>query len=421
MLDAGGMTLPAFFLSPRLRSADVLGVYSASMAENLELMLAWRHLHKRRGERFISLITWLSVGGVTLGVASLIIVFSVMTGYKEKLRDKIVGMNSHVTAYPLRRSVELPEAAALALAIPGLTEVSPFVMGQAMVSSGKSARGVAVRGLDPDSAAFALTLGGKPTRAAGGVYLGAELARELKVGAGDSVRLTVPSTGVPRLTPFRVAGVFYTGMFEYDSKMVVTTLADAQALFGLESPSGLEIRVDDIYAAEEYAAKVGSALGPQFSVADWKAMNHNMFYALELQRVVLSLIMGLVVVVAAFNVAATLILVVLEKTREIGILKAMGASGGTIRRIFALEGLLVGVGGALLGSALGLGACFVQSTWGLVTIPSDIYLFSELPVKVDPLVSFVFAISAVALCFGAAVYPSWRASRLDPVDAIRME
>lgn len=391
------------------------------MAENLELMLAWRHLHKRRGERFISLITWLSVGGVTLGVASLIIVFSVMTGYKEKLRDKIVGMNSHVTAYPLRPAADLDEAASLVRALGGVTEVSPFVMGQAMVSAGKNARGVVVRGLDPDSAAFTLTLGGKPSGSAGGIYLGAELAKELKVDAGDSVRLTVPSTGVPRLKPFKVAGVFSTGMFEYDSKMVVTTLPDAQALFGLNSATGLEIRVDDIYAAEEYAAKVGSALGAQFSVADWKAMNHNMFYALELQRVVLSLIMGLVVVVAAFNVAATLILVVLEKTREIGILKAMGASGGTIRRIFALEGLLVGVGGALLGSALGLGACFVQARWGLVTIPSDIYLFSELPVKVDPLVSFIFAISAVALCLGAAVYPSWRASRLDPVDAIRME
>lgn len=391
------------------------------MAENLELMLAWRHLHKRRGERFISLITWLSVGGVTLGVASLIIVFSVMTGYKEKLRDKIVGMNSHVTAYPLRRSVDLAEAAKLVRSIGGVTEVSPFVMGQAMVSSGKNARGVGVRGLDPESAAFTLSLGRKPTGGAGGIYLGSELAKELKVSEGESVRLTVPSTGVPRLTPFKVAGVFSTGMFEYDSKMVVTTLDDSEMLFGLESPTGLEIRVDDIYAAEKTAAKVSEVLGPQFSVADWKAMNHNMFYALELQRVVLSLIMGLVVVVAAFNVAATLILVVLEKTREIGILKAMGASNGTIQRIFALEGLLVGVGGALLGSALGLGACFVQATWGLVTIPSDIYLFSELPVKVDPLVSFIFAISAVALCFGAATYPSWRASRLDPVDAIRME
>lgn len=387
-------------------------------------------MRKRRGERFISLITWLSVAGVTLGVASLIVVFSVLTGYKETLRDKIVGLNAHVTAYPDRPTIPLASVLRKAGTVSGVTAVSPFIMGQAMVTSAKTARGVAVRSLDPSDAATLANLGGRAddgglselnkTRAA--IALGKELASDLGVKAGDSVRLTVPGAGAPRLMVFKVSAVFSTGMFEFDSKISMIGIEDARALFGLsDGVTGIEIRVDDIYRSEEYAVEIAKALGPTFTVLDWKRLNRNMFYALELQRVVLSLIMGLVVLVAAFNVAATLIMVVLEKTREIGILKAMGATGRTIGRIFAIEGLLVGVAGAGAGSLLGLGLCFLQKHYGLISIPSDVYLFDKLPVSVDPLISMLFAVGAVLLCYAAAVYPSWRAGRLDPVEAIRSE
>lgn len=410
----------------RVRIRNIL----RDMRDNLEFWIAWRHLRKRRGERFISLITWLSVAGVTLGVASLICVFSVLTGYKETLRDKIVGMNAHVTAYPDRRAAKLDETIRRVLEVPGVTEAAPFLMGQAMVASSASARGVAVRGVDPSDRAVFDNLGktmqagdiGALSGKRAAIALGRELAAELGVKVGDQVRVTVPGGGTPKLMNFRVAGIFSSGMFEFDSKISMVGIDDARTLFGVDDGvSGIEVRVDDLYRSEEYAVEINRALGPSWTVLDWKRLNRNMFYALELQRVVLSLIMGLVVLVAAFNVTATLIMVVLEKTREIGILKAMGASARTIGRIFAIEGLLVGVAGAAAGSALGLTLCFLQKRFGLISIPSDVYLFDKLPVSVDPLISALFALGAVLLCYAAAVYPSWRAGRLDPVEAIRME
>lgn len=400
------------------------------MQDNLELWIAWRHLRKRRGERFISLITWLSVAGVTLGVASLICVFSVLTGYKETLRDKIVGMNAHVTAYPDRRAADLAGSLGSITAIRGVTSAAPFLMGQAMVNSAVSARGIAVRGVDPSDEPVFANLGksmvageiGALKAKRSSVVLGKELAADLGVKLGDQVRVTVPGGGTPKLMNYRVAGIFSSGMFEFDSKIAMVGIDDARTLLGVgDGVSGIEVRVDDIYRSESYAAEINKALGPAWTVFDWKRLNRNMFYALELQRVVLSLIMGLVVLVAAFNVTATLIMVVLEKTREIGIMKAMGASSRTIGRIFAIEGLLVGVAGASAGSALGLALCYLQKRFGLISIPSDVYLFDKLPVSVDPLASALFAVGAVALCLIAAVYPSWRAGRLDPVEAIRME
>lgn len=400
------------------------------MPKELELWIAWRHLRSRRGERFISLITWLSVAGVAVGVMSLIVVFAVMTGYKETLRDKIVGLNAHVTAFPVSLEPNYPEAEKKILGLPGVTSVSPFVLGQAMVTSPASSRGVLLRGLSPGDTALGASLekmlgqgslqavfSGRPT-----LLLGKELAAELKVNTGDQVRLTVPVGGAPRLYPFLVGGIFSSGMFEFDSKMAVTSLGEAQTVMGTPGEvTGLEIRISDILSSEEYSAKIREVLGGSFSVADWKKLNHNMFYALELQRVVLSLIMGLVVLVAAFNVAATLIMVVLEKTREIGILKAMGARKSTIGRVFAFEGLVIGSAGAALGAGLGLTLCFLQKKYGLVTIPSDIYLFDTLPVSVDPAATFLFAAGAVVLCYLATAYPSWRASRQDPLEAIRKE
>ncbi len=396
----------------------------------LEMWIAWRHLRKKRGERFISLITWLSTAGVALGVASLIVVFSVMTGYAELLRDKIIGLNAHITVFPERRNLDMEKAARNAMSVEGVRSVSPFVMGQAMIASRSGSTGIMVRGLMPGDAGMnealgKMLIGGRlsslgENRAQ--IIVGRELANELKTETGDTLRVTVPAGGSPRTAQFKVAGIFSSGMYEFDSKIALVSIEDARLLLGMgESVSGLEIRVGDIRTTDAMLPRLYSALGPDFTVVDWKKMNHNMFYALELQRVVLSVIMGLVVLVAAFNVCATLIMLVLEKTREIGILKAMGAKNGAIGRIFAIEGLTIGIAGAGSGTIVGLVLCGLQSTYGVIAIPSDVYLFSVLPVSVSPAVSALFALSAVLLCYLATAYPSWRASRLNPVEAIRIE
>lgn len=395
-----------------------------------EIWIAWRHLRKRRGERFISLITWLSMAGVALGVASVITVYSVMTGYSELLRDKIVGLNAHITAYPERRGLTPGEAVSRAMGVEGVKSAAPFVLGQAMIASKTRTTGIMVRGIEASSkeenGQLARLITGETLAALGGgratMLIGRELASEMKLARGDTVKVTVPAGGAPRLASFRIAGVFATGMYEFDSKIALINLEDAKTLLGMgDNLAGIEIRVGNLDETGKIMGGIKDVLGPDYIVLDWKRQNHNMFYALELQRVVLSLIMGLVVLVAAFNMAATLIMMVLEKTREIGILKAMGASGRTIGRIFAAEGLMIGTTGAAAGTLMGLGLCYLQDRYGLVTIPNDIYLFSVLPVAVNPVISMLFAAGAVLLCYLAALYPSARAARMNPVDAIRTE
>lgn len=402
------------------------------MIRGPELWIALRYLRARRGERFISLIGWLSTGGVALGVAALIVVFSVMTGYQEALRDKIVGVNAHVAVYPLRAgALEAPdEVAARAASVEGVASVSPFVLAQAMFAARGSATGAVLRGVRPEDAAAlsAVSAGleeGDLKSLAGGtpsLFLGRELARTLNVKTGDAVQVTIPVGDVPRMRAFRVAGVFSLGMYEYDSGLAVTSLAAAQEFLDIgAAAAGLEIRVDDLGRALEVASRLSETLGGDYWVADWQKMNRNMFAALELQRVVLALILSLIVFVAAFNVTATLLLVVIEKTREIGILKAMGAGGRTLMRIFAFQGIVVGGAGAAAGTALGLLLCALLARYPIVRIPSDIYLFDRLPVSVRPIPCLLFALGAVVLCWAAALLPARIAARMDPVRAIRIE
>jgi lipoprotein-releasing system permease protein len=402
-----------------------------ALAAQLDLWIAWRHLRAKRSERFISLITWLSVGGVTLGVAALVVVFSVMTGYKDLLRDKLVGVNAHAVVH--RIGAEIDQAQGLATYLGKMDEVAdatPFVMGQAMLAARGVSEGAVLRGVDPANAYWLASFA--PAMVEGaidglsgrepGVLLGKELAATLKVKTGDTLRATIPVGSIPRIGVFRVKGIFSSGMFDFDSTVAFTTIASAQKLFGLGTRvNGIELRFHELDRSTELALEVGRRLGHDYWVADWKRLNRNIFYALELQRIVLTLILGLIVLVAAFNVAATLIMTVLEKTRDIGILKAMGASNKLIRRIFALQGLLIGGVGAGAGLSLGLGICFVIDRYQIIKIPGDIYLFDRLPVEVNLLACLAFGALAVVLCWVATLYPCRKASRLDPVRAIRTE
>lgn len=406
--------------------------YIWPMKNTLEGWIALRYLRAKRSEKFVSLISWLSTGGVAVGVAALIIVYAVMTGYADRLRDKLVGMNAHVSVYSL--SGPIPdgglEVKTAARKIEGVSRVVPIILGQAMLASGSKNSGAAIRGVaadDPDYVQIVESgiIEGSATAIGGdepSIVIGRELARELDVKAGGRIRVTIPVGDPPRSRIFTVGGIFNSGMYDFDSTFAFLSLKNADDLLGMGGAvSAVDIRLDDIEKAPAVADRLDKALGRGWWVGDWKRMNRNIFSALALQKAVLSLILGLIVLVAAFNVAATLIMIVIEKTREIGILKAMGASDASIRRIFAFQGLLIGAGGAAAGVVIGVFACFLQNRWQIVKIPRDVYLFDSLPMEPGILSTLLFASVAVALCWLATMYPAWQASRMNPVKAIRTE
>ncbi|MHB8765546.1 MAG: FtsX-like permease family protein [Deferrisomatales bacterium] len=399
------------------------------MGPPYELWIALRYLKTRRAQTFASLISWLSVGGVAVGVAALTTVVSVMTGFQETLRDKIIGAQAHAVVYPmgavLHGAGELAEAVA---AVEGVMSATPFALGQAMAAGAKGTHGAVIKGIDGGDPVVRRALeplvveGGFAGLVEGqaGALVGRELARTLGVGPGALVQVVAPRDGVPRLQALRVVGVFSAGMYDYDANLMLVSLATAQGLFGLgDGATGVEVRGSDPYAAPALARELESRLGPRYWVRDWTQQNRALFTSLKLQKAVLALILGLILLVAAFNVAAALIMVVLEKTRDIGILRAMGATRASIRRVFALEGLATGGLGAALGAALGLGLCAVLRRQTLFRLPSDVYFIDTLPVVVEPRVFAAVAAGAVALCYLAALYPAWRASGLDPVETIR--
>ncbi len=402
-----------------------------------ELWIALRYLKARRREVFISLITWISVGGVAVGVMALVVVLSVMTGFEEDLRSKILGATSHVTVYPMGAEVGDPGAAArVAETVPGVVAASPFAVSQVMLMAGGSVHGAVFRGVEVGSAAKATDLSrfvvaGSLDALEGevpGLLVGRELARQAGLFVGDAVQVVTPAGSptplglVPRLRAFRVAGLFASGMYEYDTSFVFAALPEAQDFLRLGTAvTGIEVRVDDIYAAARIARAIEAALGPGYWARDWMEMNRNLFSALKLEKTAMFVILTLIVLVAAFNIAATLIMIVLEKSREIGVLKSMGASSRSIRRIFVFEGLIIGGLGTVLGLGGGWLLCALLKRYKFIELPGDVYYIDTLPVVMKPEVFGLVALCAVVLCLVATAYPAWQAARLDPVEALRYE
>ncbi|WP_025324352.1 lipoprotein-releasing ABC transporter permease subunit [Deferrisoma camini] len=403
----------------------------------LELWVALRYLRGRRRERFISLITWISVGGVAVGVTALIVVLSVMTGFERDLRDKILGTNAHVVVYPMGGTLtDYRRVTRKVRAVEGVVAATPFVSGQVMLVYGGNVTAALLRGVDPETAGDATDLSrflvegslSDLTRDGPGVILGRELARNLGILVGDTVQLVSPAGGltplglVPRIRAFRVKGLFASGMYEYDTGIVVTSLAEAQDFLRLgDGVSGIEVRVADLYDARRAARRIESVLGAGYWARDWMEMNRNLFSALKLEKTAMFIILALIVVVAAFNIAATLIMVVLEKSREIGVLKSMGATARTIRRIFVAEGMVIGGLGTAMGLIGGWGLCSLLERYRFIRLPSDVYYIDTLPVVMEPEVFLIVAGCALALCFLATLYPSWQAARMDPVEILRYE
>ena len=413
------------------------------MFSAFEWMMAARYLRARRQEGFISVIAVFSLLGIALGVATLIIVMSVMNGFRAELLGRILGLNGHLVAHgpqgPLANHAEVAERL---LQVDGVVAAFPIVEGQVMAAAHGAASGALVRGMrreDVEARSIVganLTAGSLADFAGDGVLLGSRLARKLGVGIGDRVTLlsaqaTVTPLGqVPRSKAYRVAGTFEVGMFEYDSSFIFMPLDSAQVFFRLgDAVSGVEAFTEDPDAVADYRRAARDSLGPGVRVIDWQQANSHFFAALQVERNVMFLILTLIIVVAAFNIISSLIMLVKDKGRQIAILRTMGATRGSVMRIFFLAGATIGVIGTLSGFVLGLAFCanietirrWLEGFTGTDLFAAEIYFLSHLPAKVDPGEVAAVVAMALGLSFLATLYPSWRAARVDPVEALRYE
>jgi lipoprotein-releasing system permease protein len=417
-----------------------------------ELFISLRYLRAKRREAFISLITLISILGVTISVMTLDVALSITTGFENDLRTRILGFTPHVIVTSYGGPVADPaKLMGPILHTEGVVAAAPYVYVQAMVSYGNSVTGVFIRGVEPERANDVVDVArflkrgsfaemGKPhtltVREQGedrqvtlsGVVIGVELAKQLGVVEGSAITVILPvgtpsSLGmVPRIKRFVVVGIFDSGMGEFDSSLVYMALSDAQALVGLKAAvTGIEIRTDRIEEAHLVASRlVRGGIGFPYEARDWMQMNRNVFVALRLEKLVYFLVLSLMLVVAGFSILATLIMVVMEKRKDIAILKSMGATDGSIARIFVFKGLVIGLVGAVLGNGAGLGLSWLISKYKL-PLPHGVFFTETVPVEIVPGYFVAVTIAAFFVCLCVTLYPASRAARVAPVDVIRYE
>jgi lipoprotein-releasing system permease protein len=421
-----------------------------------EFFISLRYLRARRKQVFVSIITFISIAGIFLGVAALIIVLAVMNGFETDLRNKILGINSHIILMQYSGAMRDPQRVMREVVqVPGVVAATPFIYSQAMLKNGSSVTGIVLRGLSMEDALKVINLGkiregkidhlGEGRKIPGlkseltglpGILIGRELAKNLGVFLHETVFVVSPSGVatpmgmVPRMKPFLVVGIFESGFFEYDSTLAYISLKNCQEFLGMdEMVTGIEIRVDDIYRADRIAKQIEKKLGFPYWGRNWMEMNKNLFSALKLEKRVMFLILSLIVLVAAFNIISALIMIVMEKNKDIAILKSMGATRAGIMKIFILQGIVVGMIGTFLGSIAGLAVAFnlealsrfVEKLFGFKILPGDVYYLSELPSQVNYGDVGIIILGTLLISFISTIYPSWRASRLDPAESLRYE
>ncbi len=408
---------------------------------SFEYFIGGRYLRAKQKETFVSLITMLSVAGVAVGVMALIVVIAVMAGFESELKHRILRVESHVVLMRHGNSFsDYHKILDQVVNTDGVEAATPFIYTQIMLRSSSRVSGAVLRGIDPESAGGVIKVlensallniekihqGDDTTGSVPGIILGKELARNLGVGIGDAVYL-ISSRGMispmgylPAMKRFQVGGLFESGMYEYDGSLAYIHLRDAQKILHMEdSITGIEVRVNDIYDARKIADKIVAAIGFPYWAKDWMQMNYNLFSALKLEKTVMFIILALIVLVAAFNIASTLIMMVMGKTRDIAILKAMGAMDGSIRKIFIFKGMIIGSVGTTLGVCFGFIMCKLLEKYKFIELPGDVYYISTLPVRLEALDVFIISAAAIVICFVATLYPARQASKLNPVEAIR--
>ena len=412
-----------------------------------ELALGWRYTRAGRATRrngFISFISGVSMLGIALGVAALIIVLSVMNGFQKEVRDRMLSVVSHVEIYaPNGQAMQdVPGTMAQAKQHPDVVGAAPFVSAQALVARGEDMRGAMVRGIDParegevtDLAADNAAVLARLVPGSFGVVLGVELARQMGVAEGDTVTIIAPSGQVtpagvvPRLKQMQVVGTFDSGHYEYDSAMAMLHYEDAQRLFRLEGPTGIRLKLKDLHEAPRVTRELAGMITEFLYLRDWTQQNKTWFAAVQMEKRMMFIILTLIVAVAAFNLVSTLVMTVTDKRADIAILRTLGASPASIMGIFMVQGAMVGVIGTFAGLALGLLVAFnidtivpaIEQLLGATFLPKDIYLISKMPSEPQSADIVPIGVISLILAFVATIYPSWRASRVNPAEALRYE
>ena len=403
------------------------------------LFVALRYLKSKKRHKGISFQTAVSIGGVAVGVMALIVVLAVMSGFHEDLQKKILGVNAHIIVFDHKGTLDNYEDVLRKLQDEReIVSASPFVLGQVMLSSGRRGQGVYIRGIDPvrESNTTDITVhikegslhdlyGGEGLP---GIIIGRELANRLGIFKGNAVQILTPAGEIgplgmlPKVKSFKVVGIFEVGMFEYDSNLVLVGLKPAQEFFGInDEVTGIEVRIRDIYSAGDVRQRLQRHLGYLYHVRDWMQMNRNLFSALKLEKVAMFVILVLIILVASFNIVSTLMMNVIEKQREIAIMKAMGATNRGIMSLFMIQGFLIGLIGTLIGLTGGYLLSYVLNTYQIIKLPPDIYYLSHLPVRIKIFDFVAVSLSAIFISFLSTLYPAWQAARLNPIEPLRYE
>jgi len=410
-----------------------------------ELFIGLRYLKAKRKQTFISIITLISITGVAIGVMALILVLGVMTGFSDDLREKILGTNSHLVIQKFGGALnDYRTVMEKIRACPGVVASTPFFLSQVMLSSGTNVSGVVLRGIDIAPAPAVIKIretlvegalgelvkeqqGADGTKLPG-ILIGKELAKLLGAGMGEPITVISPTglitpTGMaPRWKKFLVVAIFESGMYEYDTTLAYISMANAQSFLKMaDEATGVEVKVTDIYQVRAVADAIREKIGLSYLVRDWMDMHRNLYAALKLEKTAMFIILVLIILVAAFNIIGTLIMVVHDKNRDIAILKAMGATSAAVMRIFIIQGLVIGVVGTSLGLVGGYLLAFIQNQYHVVGLSQDIYYIAQLTVKTSLLDTFWVAFAAILITFLATVYPSRQAARLDPAEGLRYE
>ena len=406
-----------------------------------EIVVGLRYIKAKRKQAFISVIGAFSVLGVMLGVMTLIIVLGVMNGFEKDLKEKILGTVSHlvVMSHSSRSVTGWADLMERIQDFDGVEATTPYIYAQAMLSTRGRVRGVVVRGIDPGTASKVISLPryliqgnindvSERSDDATGIIIGKELAVLNSLRVGDVVQLISPQGkrtpigAIPRVQNFRIAGIFKSGMYEFDSNLVYMDLGQAQKFFEMgDGVTGIEVHLADIYTAPKLGSRIESVLGAPFWTRTWQEMYRNLFSALKLEKMAMFIILTFIVLVAAFNIIIALIMLVMEKSRDIAILKALGATPDKVMRIFVVQGMLVGVVGTLLGAAAGVGGAAILARYPIIELPEEIYTIPTLPISIEATDILIICAVALVICFLATIYPSLRAAQLEPVEALRYE